>query len=78
VLIDPRYFRPTEVDHLLGDASKAKARLGWRHTTSFKALVREMVASDLDEIDNGNASSGMSGDSPANAAASMAKASRHG
>jgi GDPmannose 4,6-dehydratase len=74
VLIDPRYFRPTEVDHLLGDASKARTKLGWRHTTSFKDLVREMVASDLAAIDNGNASpQGGSGDSPANAAASMPK-----
>jgi GDPmannose 4,6-dehydratase len=47
IRIDPRYFRPTEVDYLLGDASKAKARLGWRHRTSFKELVREMVAADL-------------------------------
>ena len=49
VKIDPRYFRPTEVDLLLGDASKAKARLGWEHTTSFRELVTEMVASDLKE-----------------------------
>lgn len=49
VRIDPRYFRPTEVDVLLGDASKAKMKLGWKHTTPFNALVREMVASDIDE-----------------------------
>jgi GDPmannose 4,6-dehydratase len=74
VLIDSRYFRPTEVDHLLGDASKAKAKLGWRHTTSFKELVREMVASDLAAIDNGSSPhQGGSGDSPANAAASIPK-----
>jgi len=47
IRIDPRYFRPTEVDYLLGDPAKAKARLGWRHRTSFKELVREMVAADL-------------------------------
>ncbi len=47
VRIDPTYFRPTEVDLLLGDPSKAKAKLGWSHTTSFPDLVREMVASDL-------------------------------
>ena len=35
VEVDPRYFRPTEVDALLGDASKARAKLGWRHKTSF-------------------------------------------
>jgi GDPmannose 4,6-dehydratase len=47
VRIDPRYFRPTEVDLLIGDPSKAKARLGWQHTTSFHELLKEMVASDL-------------------------------
>lgn len=47
VRIDPRYFRPTEVDLLLGDPSKAKARLGWEHKTSFPDLVKEMVAADL-------------------------------
>lgn len=49
VEIDPRYFRPTEVPLLLGDASKAKRKLGWRATTSFAELVNEMVASDLEE-----------------------------
>jgi GDPmannose 4,6-dehydratase len=47
VRVDPRYFRPTEVDLLLGDPSKAHARLGWRHRTSFADLVKEMVAADL-------------------------------
>jgi GDPmannose 4,6-dehydratase len=47
VEIDPRYFRPTEVDFLLGDPSKAQAKLGWKHKTSFPELVREMVASDI-------------------------------
>jgi GDPmannose 4,6-dehydratase len=47
VRIDPRYFRPTEVDLLIGDASKAKAKLGWTHTTGFAALVAEMVKADL-------------------------------
>jgi len=50
VEIDPRYFRPTEVDMLLGDPSKAHARLGWQHKTSFADLVKEMVASDLVEV----------------------------
>ncbi len=50
VVIDPRYFRPTEVDFLLGDPSKAKARLGWSHTTPFAALVRQMVRSDLHAV----------------------------
>jgi len=46
VRVDPRYFRPTEVESLLGDASKAKAKLGWSPATSFEALVTEMVESD--------------------------------
>ncbi len=45
--IDPRYFRPTEVEELLGDASKAKRVLGWAHTTSFPELVSMMMESDL-------------------------------
>ncbi|MBZ9677513.1 GDP-mannose 4,6-dehydratase [Mesorhizobium sp. ES1-1] len=47
VRIDPRYFRSTEVDKLLGDASKARSELGWWHTTGFKDLVTEMVQADL-------------------------------
>ena len=47
VKIDPRYFRPTEVDLLLGDATKAKNQLGWTATTSFEDLVKEMVDEDL-------------------------------
>ena len=46
VKVDPRYFRPTEVDVLIGDASKAHAALGWRHRVSFDALVTEMVEED--------------------------------
>ncbi|MFP4360186.1 MAG: GDP-mannose 4,6-dehydratase [Alphaproteobacteria bacterium] len=45
--IDPRYFRPTEVDLLVGDATKARRRLGWHHEVTLEALVREMVAADL-------------------------------
>lgn len=48
VRVDPRYFRPTEVETLLGDPSKAKARLGWSIERSFADLVDEMVASDLE------------------------------
>lgn len=48
VEVDPRYFRPTEVDLLIGDATKAKERLGWVHETSPRDLAREMVLSDLD------------------------------
>ena len=47
VEIDPRYFRPTEVDTLIGDAAKARDRLGWRHKTSFDALVAEMMEADI-------------------------------
>ena len=47
VAIDPHYFRPTEVDTLLGDASKARARFGWEAKISFQTLVEEMVAEDL-------------------------------
>jgi GDPmannose 4,6-dehydratase len=47
VAVDPRYFRPTEVETLLGDPGKARRELGWSCTTSFDDLVREMVESDL-------------------------------
>jgi GDPmannose 4,6-dehydratase len=50
VKIDPRYFRPTEVDLLLGDPRKAHQRLGWRHTTGFGELVREMVHADRKQV----------------------------
>jgi GDPmannose 4,6-dehydratase len=48
VAIDPRYFRPAEVETLLGDPSRAAAKLGWRARTSFSELVAEMMRSDLD------------------------------
>lgn len=47
VSIDPRYFRPTEVDILLGDASKARKKLGWSPSVSFDELVKQMVAADI-------------------------------
>ena len=47
VRVDPRYFRPTEVEQLLSDPAKAKEKLGWEHTISFKELVEDMVSSDL-------------------------------
>jgi GDPmannose 4,6-dehydratase len=50
--IDPRYHRPTEVDTLLGDPSKAKKDLGWQHTVSFEELVSEMVQADLKATQN--------------------------
>jgi GDPmannose 4,6-dehydratase len=48
--IDERYFRPTETDALLGDPSKARQKLGWRHKVTFDELVREMVDADLQEM----------------------------
>ena len=51
VRVDPEYFRPTEVDLLLGDPSKAFAKLGWKHKTSFADLVAEMVDADMLLID---------------------------
>jgi GDPmannose 4,6-dehydratase len=50
VRVDPTYFRPTEVDLLLGDASKAREKLGWKPTVNLDALCREMVESDLREF----------------------------
>jgi CHASE3 domain sensor protein len=50
VEIDPRYYRPTEVDHLCGDASKAKAKLGWTPKVRFKELIEMMVKSDEADV----------------------------
>jgi GDPmannose 4,6-dehydratase len=47
VEVDPRYFRPNEVDALLGDPTKANTKLGWRHGRSARELAREMVNEDL-------------------------------
>ncbi|PNB46209.1 GDP-mannose 4,6-dehydratase, partial [Pseudomonas sp. GW456-12-10-14-LB2] len=47
VEVDPRYFRPTEVELLIGDPTKAKQKLGWTHDTSPRDLAREMVEADL-------------------------------
>tara|TARA_R110002049_G_scaffold40732_11_gene123684 strand:+ start:795 stop:1886 length:1092 start_codon:yes stop_codon:yes gene_type:complete len=49
VAVDPRYFRPAEVETLQGDASKARIKLGWTPTTSFEALVTEMMEADMQE-----------------------------
>jgi GDPmannose 4,6-dehydratase len=49
VRIDPRYFRPAEVETLLGDPSKAREKLGWTPTTTLEELVAEMVAADREE-----------------------------
>jgi GDPmannose 4,6-dehydratase len=50
VRVDERYFRPTEVDLLIGDPTKAREKLGWSHTTSFDELVTEMVTSDIHKL----------------------------
>ena len=47
--VDPRYFRPAEVESLLGDSTKAREKLGWRPKTSFQELIKEMIRSDLEE-----------------------------
>jgi len=51
VEVDSRYFRPAEVESLLGDSTKAKEKLGWRPKTSFEELIKEMVQSDLEEAE---------------------------
>lgn len=50
VRVDPKFFRPAEVELLLGDCSRAKARLGWHPTSTFDSLVHEMVAADLERV----------------------------
>jgi GDPmannose 4,6-dehydratase len=52
VEIDPRYFRPSEVDALLGDASKAREKLGWEPRVGFEELVRIMVDADLSALED--------------------------
>jgi len=58
--VDSRYFRPAEVESLLGDPTKAKKKLGWKPKVSFLELIKEMVSSDLEEakkdmhLKNGN------------------------
>ena len=52
VEVDPKYFRPTEVDLLIGDPSKAHQQLGWRHETPVRELAREMVLADLEVMRN--------------------------
>ena len=51
VRVDPRYFRPTEVETLLGDPAKAHAKLGWKPRIRFEEMVKEMVASDLEDAE---------------------------
>jgi GDPmannose 4,6-dehydratase len=50
VSIDPRYFRPTEVEQLLGNPAKARRKLGWSYRVGFKELVAEMMESDLQRM----------------------------
>ncbi|NOX61920.1 MAG: GDP-mannose 4,6-dehydratase [Chloroflexi bacterium] len=50
VVIDPKYYRPAEVDLLVGDPSKAREKLGWRHSVSFEELVQLMVDADLERL----------------------------
>ena len=49
VRIDPRYFRPAEVDNLLGDPTRAREKLGWNSTTSLEEMVQEMVIKTMEE-----------------------------
>jgi GDPmannose 4,6-dehydratase len=53
ILVDPRYFRPTEVDLLLGDSTKARATLGWTPTVTFRELVEMMVDADVAAVQSG-------------------------
>jgi GDPmannose 4,6-dehydratase len=50
VIVDPRYYRPAEVDLLVGDPSKALRELGWRPEVSFEQLVEQMVRADLERL----------------------------
>jgi GDPmannose 4,6-dehydratase len=52
VAVDPGYYRPTEVDLLLGDASKAKRKLGWAPKTTFQELVTMMAKADFESLRN--------------------------
>lgn len=56
--VDPRYFRPTEVELLIGDPTKAHEKLGWKHETSVRQLVREMVEADLTIMADSNVATG--------------------
>jgi GDPmannose 4,6-dehydratase len=55
VVVDPRYFRPAEVDLLLGDASRARRVLGWEPRTTFRELARMMTEADLEVARRGAA-----------------------
>ncbi|MET0805466.1 MAG: GDP-mannose 4,6-dehydratase, partial [Lacisediminihabitans sp.] len=49
VILDEKFLRPAEVDHLVGDASKARRQLGWEPTVTFEQLIQMMVESDINE-----------------------------
>ncbi|HEV8540271.1 MAG TPA: GDP-mannose 4,6-dehydratase, partial [Nitrospiraceae bacterium] len=53
VVVDPQFLRPADVETLLGDASKARKKLGWTYRSTFKDLVREMVDADLARLKSG-------------------------
>jgi GDPmannose 4,6-dehydratase len=50
VVVDPKFFRPAEVSHLVGDATRAREKLGWRPEISFERMVREMVEADITRL----------------------------
>jgi GDPmannose 4,6-dehydratase len=54
IRVDPAYYRPTEVDILLGDSSKARTELKWAPKVSFSELVKEMVLADIDMVKKGS------------------------
>ena len=51
--VDPKYFRPTEVELLVGDPTKARTKLGWKHRVNFDELIKEMLNSDMALIERG-------------------------
>ena len=53
IRVDERYMRPAEVEHLIGDASKAREKLGWEPRTSFEEMIRRMVDADLELLGRG-------------------------
>jgi GDPmannose 4,6-dehydratase len=58
VEIDPKYYRPAEVDLLIGDATKAREKLGWQPQTTFHELVRLMAESDMQDLQRGDSGAG--------------------
>jgi len=59
IQVDQKYFRPSEVDELLGDPSKAEEKLGWKSSTTFNELVKEMTMSDYKEAEKDHLFSSM-------------------